>query len=130
MNKIIIGAVLGIAAVWLLVYIITPQSLPNLGGNITAQFSSATNSSSTISTNGEVIITSANNPRGIYFSVTNSGNVPFFCGLTTNTSTLTRAGRLMSVSSTGQNSWELSGYNGPISCLSPSGTGEVNFIYR
>lgn len=117
----------GGAAIWAFFWAINGTA--PLGGNITPQFSTATNSSSTVTTNGEVIITRANNTRGIYLSITNSGNVPVFCGLTTNTSTLQRAGRLLGVSSTANWVWELQGYAGPVSCLSPSGTGEVNFVF-
>lgn len=106
----------------------TGNSLPVLGGNMTPQFNSTTNSSSTVTANGQIIISQANN-KGIYLRVDNNGNVPVYCGLTNSTSSLLQAGVLLNVSSSPTLPLEVMGYNGAVSCIA-SGTGNVSFSYR
>ena len=107
----------------------------SLGGNVYPQFSSAgvINSSSTLTlgTGGETIITHASN-TGIWFSISNVGSGRVFWSLANSTTTSHReAGQFLSpvTSSTGASTFELIGYNGPVTCSAKDVNSAISFSY-
>ena len=95
------------------------------------------NSSTSVTFNGQTIITNASN-TGLWFKIRNNSSNRVFCGAGTNTSTIWYAGQYLAPvgsttvtgtsTATGDNTWEMFNMGGAISCIAEAAS-NVPFSY-